>query len=403
VQKEKVMNEEEIAEKIRYILEPIGQLPRPAFYRTKDTRVTTERVQEFSNEHVELLLQLFVRIDTETGKDFFWQLLGYNFVWPITLNSKNMLPSMPKRKAFLLCRQHCDITAMVYVKSGRTDEVLNGLLERAKDYTSINEPNIKVISCLCAVALNEPSLLSDNYLKKIEIVLGRFQEYVDKVNLLSKENLKQEQLLSSFLPGIQVGHTAPPLPSYDLIAKLYNLVVRLRNALATIRFDRVKQELRGVSSEINQDKKRLIYKYSELGLSKSLIEALEKIDIEIEETGSKFNFSKSIGFVRNIYEESLREFAIKIQHATGIVIPQWTNDRGKMGEAISYFRHVKFLSDKEEKLLTGFSSVISDAGSHSLTSEKYEVRISKNILVEICSYLVDKIDNFLKSQVKNKP
>lgn len=396
------MNEEEIAEKIRYILEPVGE-SHPLFYRKRDTSGDLGREYEFGNEYVELLLQLAARIDTQTGRDFFWQLLGYNFVWPITLNSKNILPSMPKRKAFLLCRQHCDISAMVYIKSARTDEVLDGLLERIKDYHSINEANNKIVLCLHKVAFCEEHLFSDDQLKKIELIVDKFQNCIDKINSLEKKLQEQPQALFMPSPGFAVVPLQPTLPSHNDIKISKNLIVIIKDVVAKIRFERTKQELRGVSSEINQDKKRLIYKYSELGLNKSLIEALEKIDIEIEETGSKFNFSKSIGFVRNIYEESLRQFAIKIQHATGIAIPQWTNDRGKMGEAISYFRHIKFISDKEEKLLTGFSSVISDAGSHSLTSEKYEVRIAKNIFVEICSYLVDKIDNYLKVLPKGKP
>jgi len=120
------MNEEEIAEKIRYILEPVGQSP-PLFYRKKDTIGDSGRVWEFCNEYVELLLQLLSRIGTEPGKDFFWKLIGSNFVWPVPHNLKNVLSSIPKRKAFLLCRQHCDMGAMVYIKSERIDEVINGL------------------------------------------------------------------------------------------------------------------------------------------------------------------------------------------------------------------------------------------------------------------------------------
>jgi len=396
------MNEEEIAEKIRYILEPVGQSP-PLFYRRKDTSGDSVRTCEFGNEYVELLLQLAARIDTETGKDFFWTLIGLNFKRPIPKIAQSIMSSVPKRKAWLLSKKHSDISTMVYIKSGRIDEVLDGLLERIKDCDSINEANNKIVSCLDKVAFCEQHLFSDDQLRKIELIVNKFQNCIDKVNLLEKKS--QEQRLEPLmpLPGFPIVPLPPTLPSYNDIKISNNLIVEMKDVLTKIRFERTKQELRGVSSEINQDKKRLIHKYSELGLDKNLIEALEKIDIEIEETGSKFNFSKSIGFVRNIYEESLRQFALKIQHATGIVIPQWTNDRGKMGEAISYFKHIRFVSDKEEKLLTGFSGVISDTGSHSLTSERYEVRIAKNILVEICSYLVDKIDNYLKALPKGKP
>jgi len=374
------MQEEEIAEKIGYILEPISKSP-PLFYSPKSTDGSGRGVREFSNEYVELLLQLESKINTDTGKDFFWQIIGFNFIWPIPkVAGTYFLSSVPKRKARELIRQHCDVAAMVYLKSDRIDEVLNGLLQRIKDYSSINEQNINIISCIHKVVFNEPYLFSDDHLKKIEAIVGKFKECINKVDLRGK---------SFTFPSA-------PTRSFTLITMLDKLLSDLTGVLAKIRFERTKQELRGVSSQINQDKKYLIHRYQELKLSEDLIEALERIDIEIEETGSKFEFSKSIAFVRNIYEESLREFTIKIHDTTGKPIPQWTG-KGTMGEAMSYFRHIKFISDKEERLLTGFSALISDTGSHSLTSEKYEVRIAKNILVEICSYLIDKVDNFLKN------
>jgi len=379
------MNENEIAEKIRYILEPISQSP-VLFYRARETSESSARENEFSNEYVELLLQLESKINTDTGKDFFWQIIGFNFIWPIPkVAGTYFLSSVPKRKARELIRQHCDVAAMVYLKSDRIDEVLNGLLQRIKDYSSINEQNINIISCIHKVVFNEPYLFSDDHLKKIEAIVGKFKECINKVDLRGK---------SFTFPSA-------PTRSFTLITMLDKLLSDLTGVLAKIRFERTKQELRGVSSQINQDKKYLIHRYQELKLSEDLIEALERIDVEIEETGSKFEFSKSIAFVRNIYEESLRQFATKIRDTTGIGIPQWT-DRGNTGEAISYFRHIKFISDKEERLLTGFSALISDTGSHSLTSERYEVRIAKNILVEICSYLLDKIDIFVKNFAKDK-
>jgi hypothetical protein len=229
------------------------------------------------------------------------------------------------------------------------------------------------------------------------VIIIKLREYINKVDSLWKEQQENKLNLSKFLPGIPLGQIQPPLPSREQVGISGNLVVELKRNLTTIRFKRVKEELKGVSSVINQDKKQLISKYGELGLDKELIEAVERIDNEIEETGSKFEFSKIVGFVRNIYEESLREFAIKIRDIKGLDIPQWTDNKGKMGEAISYFRKINLISEKEEKFLTGFSGLISDTGSHSLTSEKFEVRIAKNILVEICFYLADKIGEFLKS------
>jgi hypothetical protein len=180
VRRRRVMNEEEIAEKIRYILEPVGQ-SLPLFYRKKDNSGDSGRVSEFSNEYAELLLQLESKINTDKGKEFFWQLTGFNFLWPIPkIVGAEMFSSMSRRKAWLLVKEHSDIAAMIYLKADRIDEVLNGMVERIKDYSSINDVNIKVMFSIYQVALNEPNLFSDDHLKKIETINDKFKECINK-------------------------------------------------------------------------------------------------------------------------------------------------------------------------------------------------------------------------------
>ena len=376
------MREEAIAEKVKYILDPIPD-GLCWFYRSVGDSTSVGKESQFSNEQVELLLQLESRIDTDKGKDFFWLLMGFNFIWPTPEGAAAaLLSSLPRRKAWLSVKQHCDAAVMVYLKSGRMDAVLQGLLVRIDDYASINEPNTCAISCLYQVVSNEPHLFSDNHLTKVESILDKYERWMNKAISCTVEEFKQ---------------AVPSLPSADVIRNGTRLARKLKSVLTIVRYERIRQELKGVSSQINQDKQQLVRKYQELKLDSDLIEALERIDFEIEESASGFSYSKSIAFVRNIYEESLRQFATRVRDKTKLAIPQWT-ERGKMGEAISYFRSIELISSKEEQLLIGFSGFLSDAGSHRLASEKYEVRIAKNILVEICSYLVDKVDTFLRKQ-----
>ena len=397
------MQHEDIAEKIRYILEPISESPS-IFYTNK---------AQFSNEYVELLLQLEARINISTSKEFFWQLTGHDFILPIPKFAYMTSKKKSIVTAWILIHRHSDCAFMVYMRSGRIDEALGGFFERIKDYSSVSETNYQIISCILQILSYEPNLFFDGHLKTIELIISKYQSCINEA---SNWESKKEQgkkgieivgappvlkdLLKLSFPGYEK-EMPLTIPSHDLIVKSRTLVFNLKEVLKSVRYERIKQELRGVSSQINQDKKQLILKYVDLRFSTLLIEALEKIDTEIEETGSKFSFAKSIGFVRNIYEQSLREIALTIRDRSGKEIPKWIN-KGSMGEALDYFRKIDFISEKEKDMLTGFSGLISDRGSHSLTSERYEVRIAKNILVEILSYLTDKIDNFLNSSVKNK-
>jgi hypothetical protein len=400
----------DIADKIRYILEPAPASAR--FYRRKKSINPDVIEAEFGNEHVDLLLQLESKINTQSGKDFFWRLVGHSFILPLPEDAPDKSSLSPRFSSIrALLEQLCDYAFMVYIRANKIDEAFNGFSSRLKDYTSVNPINYKIFYCIYQVLLYELYRYSEDNLKILELMIYKYQLCISETCALRKKKEEAERklaleepivtmarLLGTF-PEKQSLNRSQVLPTDDLIANSSDLVLKLKDALKKARFELVRKELKGVSSEINQDKNRLITKYKDLRFSTELTEALESIDIEIEEPGSKFSYSRGIGFIRNIYEQSLREIALTIRDRTGKEIPKWT-DRGQMGEALDYFRKIDFISDKEKNMLNGFSGLISDTGSHSLTSERYEVRIAKNILVEILSYLTDKMDNYLNRSAK---
>lgn len=404
------MQNKDIADKIRYILEPAPASAR--FYRRKKSINPDVIEAEFGNEHVDLLLQLESKINTQSGKDFFWRLVGHSFILPLPEDAPDKSSLSPRFSSIrALLEQLCDYAFMVYIRANKIDEAFNGFSSRLKDYTSVNPINYKIFYCIYQVLLYELYRYSEDNLKILELMIYKYQLCISETCALRKKKEEAERklaleepivtmarLLGTF-PEKQSLNRSQVLPTDDLIANSSDLVLKLKDALKKARFELVRKELKGVSSEINQDKNRLITKYKDLRFSTELTEALESIDIEIEEPGSKFSYSRGIGFIRNIYEQSLREIALTIRDRTGKEIPKWT-DRGQMGEALDYFRKIDFISDKEKNMLNGFSGLISDTGSHSLTSERYEVRIAKNILVEILSYLTDKMDNYLNRSAK---
>lgn len=401
------MQPEEIAEKVTIILE-VNPESLTLFYPQKDDRQPSKGRTGFSNEYVELLLQLESKIHTASSKTFFWELLGVGFasrVPRITGHSASKI-----LKAAGQVRKHCDCAFMAYLRTGRLKEALEGFSGRLKDYSCVNEVSNQIVFCILQVLLMESHLFSDNHLKAIESIMGRYRSNIRDASSWHEKKTRKMQVPAEQAPdavsklfgltfaGTPKEQIPTDLPSTDLISRSKDVLAKLRERLREVKFQRLKEELKGVSTEINQDKNQLIRKYRDLKFSKNLIEGFEKLDTEIEQVGSKFSYSKSIGFVRNLYEESLREFATRIRDTTGEAIPNWKG-RGNMGGAIDYFnsKKIKLISDNERKFLTGFSSLLSDTGSHSLTSERYEVRIARNVLVEICSYLVDKIDKFLSA------
>lgn len=277
---------------------------------------------------------------------------------------------------------------------------------RLKNYAFVNGANNNIMFCIYQVLMGEPHLFSDRQLKTIESIVGAYRRCVSEASSKHEKKARRMQdpveqvpdALANLFPGAFIGTSKERiptgLPSTDLISRSRDLLSKLRERLRQVKFQRLKEELKGVSTEINQDKNQLVRKYKDLTFSAELVEALENIDAEIEESGSPFDRSKSIAFIRNVLEESVRQVAIVIRHNTGQPASQWT-DRGKFGEAVTYLKEVAFISNKEEKWLAGFYGLISDTGSHRLSSERFEVRLARNILVECCYYLTDKIDKFL--------
>lgn len=389
--KEEKMKTEEINENLRYILE--GAEPSKLYANGK-----------FSNEQVDLISQLDAKINNPDSKDQLWELIGSPFLYPCPKIKFVPAPLSITRR---LVYKYSDYCFMVFLRSNKQKEALDSFLLRIGNYSSVTESNYRIFYCLLQVLLNEPNLFSDEHLKKIEGIVLKFSHCICEARSLRRKKIEEEARkqdpravaiegllgatgLSS--PQVEIPFSLPP---DNLINNSDILLSQIRAILIKVRYKRVKQKLKGVNLEINQDKKQLIGKYKELRFSSSLIEALEKIDTELEETGSKFDYSKSIGFVRNIYEESMRQIAKKLEAETERHIPSWTG-KGKIREAINYFRQISFITDKEESMLGSLVGFLSDTGSHSLTSERNEVRIAKNIIIEICYYLSDKIDKFLK-------
>ncbi|MCK4404554.1 MAG: hypothetical protein KAW02_05630 [candidate division Zixibacteria bacterium] len=407
------MQPKDVAEKITIILDAKPK-SLTTFYPAKDGKRPSGAKSGFSNEHVELLLQLESRIHVPQSKELFWQLMGINFASCVP-KIAGASPMLAKAiiKAASQTRKHCDCAFMVYLRSGRINKALEGFSERIKDYSSVNETNNQIIFCIFQVLLMEPHLFSDVHLKAIESIMGRYQSCISDTSSWQEKKTRKMQVPAEQVPdavsklfGLTFAGTLKEqiptdLPSTDLISRSKDLLSKLCERLRQVKFQRLKEELKGVSTEINQDKNQLVRKYKDLTLNTMLVEALENIDAEIEESGSPFNRSKSIAFIRNVYEESVRQVAIVIRYNTKRPVSKWT-DRGKFGEAVTYLKEVGFISTKEEKWLAGFYGLISDTGSHRLSSERFEVRLARNILVETCYYLTDKIDKFLAEVQETK-
>jgi len=118
---------EKIAEKVVTILEANPE-PISTFYATPDQDEPSKATSSFSNEYVELLLQLESRIHESGAKEFFWQLLGVNFASSVpTITGAGSALARAKIKAVAQVRKHCDCAFMTYLRAGRVDEALGGV------------------------------------------------------------------------------------------------------------------------------------------------------------------------------------------------------------------------------------------------------------------------------------
>jgi hypothetical protein len=150
----------------------------------------------------------------------------------------------------------------------------------------------------------------------------------------------------------------------------------------------------GINWEINQDQEQLRLVISDFGFNPALNETLRKIDQSLYEASDNFDFKNCIDLIRAFLNELCISIGGEILKRKGI---SPSLEITEMGRARQYFRdnRVNFLSKEEDNFLGQFNAFISHTGVHALQSEREYARISKNLVIELGLFLVERLKKYL--------
>jgi hypothetical protein len=174
-------------------------------------------------------------------------------------------------------------------------------------------------------------------------------------------------------------------PSY--MRKIDNLQL----GLADLGYDEIKESILGFNIEINRDKAKLISIFSDNGFDPSYEQSLQEID-EFINTNSSFVSSAMIGNMRAFMQDLVVDLSKRIAANFNESIP--IIDASKpMGSYRNYLKSKLGLSDNDNSLINRYIDVLHSEGGHSFMANVEYFRLSKNIGIEICLFLLSKANN----------
>jgi hypothetical protein len=161
---------------------------------------------------------------------------------------------------------------------------------------------------------------------------------------------------------------------------------------------RLRDKLREQSNfEVNQDRERLIKEFSQLGYDPQIIDFLERAERDFSIASDDFDFKTSIDQTRSAFEVILYETSVKIAGREGVGITSKVADPKRASQVREYLHKSGFFTSEFRDLVKSFYSVMSEDGTHSIAATKESARIARNICIEICLWVVRRLQTFKSS------
>jgi len=336
----------------------------------------------YYNETVELLRALYQKLVSNKEKEFLLK-----SIYPKT----GLLLLVRQPKAARLVLSHQDFVFMFFIKIKDLDRALKMITDRI----IITSTKGQLFHVLNEILYFEPNTFDNMKLDEILSMVDTFKNFITNL----KNYIKFASIPfngKQFVPSYDVGKLSEYKASeFFAIKDCENLLLGIERKAYHIEHQRLSLSLReGINYEINQDQDQLQNIIVGFGFDKKLNETIKKINEKLYDAKDLFDFKNCIDLIRALLNELCISIALEIQNKRHI---QPTLIVDSMGRARSYFidKRIKFLSEQEDKFVGEYNAFISDAGVHALQSEREYARISRNLVIEIGLFLVEKLKKYL--------
>ncbi len=347
---------------------PLFKRPRYAILTVDDLDIKTILPEKFDLEWgtYKTLVQLY---NKSSDREVFISCIKNVFLRESPIYIKNNSTS----SKILYVNDVSSLAFFFLLKIGRNEDLINILKEKSN---YIKKCRIGLFHDIIIFLLFEPSYFDDSLLDTLKTIpFGinhNYSEYMDSYN----------QYLSPTKRYI-----GSDSPFHNIKNRFYEQIVKLK-------YIKLKQEIFGISEELNLDKEMVIDTISKLGFPEEMNIFLREIDKTPESSEWDSINSGMIGNLRSFYEELIRNIAKSIKEKYGDEFPK--NFSSEMGNKRAYIKQHLELTDDDNKLITSYVGILHSKGGHAFLSEKKYYRLTKNIGIEIAYFLLSKLEVFLE-------
>jgi len=173
----------------------------------------------------------------------------------------------------------------------------------------------------------------------------------------------------------------------------------LNNVIIQINFLKLKEELKGIEEQIQDDKKEVINKIRMFGFPNELLEFLDQIDKALKLPDLGAINSGVINGMREFSRQLFTLIAKKISFILGEKIPHQENNT-QIKDMRKYLKNKLNLSNREDELLNAYVEMLHGEGGHKMFTDRKYFQLLYNIGIELFSFLLEELKKF-ESQYTN--
>lgn len=168
-------------------------------------------------------------------------------------------------------------------------------------------------------------------------------------------------------------------------------LTRLKSRIDRVRYLRLKKELfEGQNPEINTDKQALVSRLEAVGFRKDIVAALQSFDVKLYAAGTPLDFKGCMDLLRTIYEEITEDAAKTVATRRSKPTPNYSKPFQPWAQ---YLETEGVLTSDERELVQKLYNYLSNAGAHTLGSAPEQVRVSRNMVIELGLIMVGRVQN----------
>jgi hypothetical protein len=234
--------------------------------------------------------------------------------------------------------------------------------------------------------------------KGMRVVLSRQSHRFTGLDLtnLAKLRMKDAQWFAKranqTMEGVRFRPASPFVPFLSAEERQLGRELELvQQTFDRVLYLRLQAELmEGANPEINTDQQVLVSRMEELGFRRDIVGSLQDLDRKIHEAGKPVDFKGCMDLARTIFEEIAEDSGRKAATLVGYTLTP-KDVKSNFGPWKEVLVKTGAITGGEGVLLQTLYDYVSTAGTHRLGSKPEQVRVTRNMIIELGLLVVGRV------------